>query len=366
VPTHPSGGWNVRYENEDLQSLRLTCRELYSKTTFDAAIRYGPLLEELEIVADYSGLCNLLHLTQIPAFRDRIERIEIFTPGSYLTGDAEFDEDDEHDDEDEDYEEREDSEGSEDDEVEEDDKEDDKDHESDSDKNSPPWMKAAIETAKNEAIATYIESSEAVVLLAACFDNLKNAPAFEHIGFEYRDVESQGSDCYNLVLSALAMSRFPRKIAMLSIRPQDVPGDRYRALTLSPQTYSSYIKGLQIMSPKLLFLIGMSHKAKQQRRDANVCNNTGYHLQNYSPCHPTLSKFLKNMQEVETLEIDGCETRPRLRFCNGCHDLFSKYIANIHYSYLTCLRLNSVYISGSRLRRFIKQHSDTITKVGCI
>jgi hypothetical protein len=178
VPTHPSGGWNVRYENEDLQSLRLTCRELYSKTTFDAAIRYGPLLEELEIVVDYSGLCNLLRLTQIPAFRDRIERIEIFTPGSYLTGDAELDEDDEYNDEDEDDEESEysegseDGEGSEDDEVEEDDTEDDKDHESYADKNNPPWMKAAIETAKNEAIATCIESSEAVFLLAACFDNL--------------------------------------------------------------------------------------------------------------------------------------------------------------------------------------------------
>jgi hypothetical protein len=168
------------------------------------------------------------------------------------------------------------------------------------------------------------------------------------------------------VLFALAMSRFPRQIATLSIRPQDIPGNRYRALTLSPQTYSPYIKVIQIISSKLLFLIGMSRKAKQEQRDANVCNDTGYHLQNYSPCHPKLSEFLKTMQEVETLKINGCETRLRLRFCNGCHDLFSKYIANIHYSHLTCLRLTSVYISGSRLRRFIKQHSDTITKVGCI
>ena len=81
-----------------------------------------------------------------------------------------------------------------------------------------------IEAAKDEAIATIIESSETVHLLAVCFDNFKNASSFTEIGFEYRDVESEGNDCYNLVLSALTMAGFPKKIATFRILPQDFPG----------------------------------------------------------------------------------------------------------------------------------------------
>jgi hypothetical protein len=219
--------------------------------------------------------------------------------------------------------------------------------------------------AKDEATATFIDSSETPHLLAACFDNLKNASSFTDIGFEYRDVESEGSDCYNLVLFALAVVGFPRKIATFRILPQDVPGHRYRALTLSPQTYSPYIKGLHIDTPKLQFLQYMNAKAKQERRGAKVRNDTGYHFRNYSPCHSKLFDFLNAMHQVEALEIDECETFPRLRFCNGCHDLFAKHIAITHYPNLTDPTIKSVYISGGRLRRFIEKHSSTLTQVSC-
>ena len=59
------------------------------------------LLEELENYADYSGLYNLLHFTQLPAFRDRIERIQFFTPGldqDGYTADNGYDEDEEEED----------------------------------------------------------------------------------------------------------------------------------------------------------------------------------------------------------------------------------------------------------------------------
>ena len=75
------------YDDTDLMSLRSICRDLHAKTTYDTAIRCGELLDELEIYVDYSGLCNLLHLTQNPEFRDRIINLTLRrrTPGHELS-----------------------------------------------------------------------------------------------------------------------------------------------------------------------------------------------------------------------------------------------------------------------------------------
>jgi hypothetical protein len=203
---------------------------------------------------------------------------------------------------------------------------------------------------QDEVIVTFIESSETVHLLAMCFENLKKASSLMDILFGSLDVEGEESDCCNLVLSALAMATFPRKTVTICILPHYVPGQRYRALTLSPQTRSPYIKGLKIDSPKLNFLEHLRPKELQERCDAKASNDTGYNLQNYSPTFPELSKFVEAIHDVEILEIEGCDKFPRLRFCNGCHGVFAKYVASTHFSHLTCLRLDSIYISGSRLR----------------
>ena len=63
---------NLWYTNKDFQSLRLTCSQIYKRTTYDAAIRYGPMLHELDINFDHQSLRQILQIVKIPEFRDRI------------------------------------------------------------------------------------------------------------------------------------------------------------------------------------------------------------------------------------------------------------------------------------------------------
>jgi hypothetical protein len=63
---------------------------------------------------------------------------------------------------------------------------------------------------------------------------------------------------------------------------------------------------------------------------------------------------------VEHIEISGCAFRPALRLCHGCQDLFATHFAPAPYAYLSRLQLTCLYISGGKLRRFIKHHSATL------
>jgi hypothetical protein len=49
-----------------------------------------------------------------------------------------------------------------------------------------------------------------------------------------------------------------------------------------------------------------------------------------------------------------------LRLCHGCDDLFAKNFSNALYPELTSLVICGMFISGGRLRRFIKRHGDTL------
>ena len=63
------------YFNRDFHSLRLVCKEIYYKTTYDARIRYEPQLQQLDMTLTYKSLVLLLHIYSVPAFRDKIEVI---------------------------------------------------------------------------------------------------------------------------------------------------------------------------------------------------------------------------------------------------------------------------------------------------
>jgi len=58
---------NLWYTNKHFQSLRLACSQIYKRTTYDAAIRYGPMLHELEINFDHQSLRQILQIVKIPS-----------------------------------------------------------------------------------------------------------------------------------------------------------------------------------------------------------------------------------------------------------------------------------------------------------
>jgi hypothetical protein len=66
--------------DEDLQSLRLSCRDLYNKTMYDAGVRYAAQLQYLDVEISYKSLCILLHLSKTPQFHNRILEISLHTP----------------------------------------------------------------------------------------------------------------------------------------------------------------------------------------------------------------------------------------------------------------------------------------------
>jgi len=298
---------SIRYNNDDLKSVRLTCRDLHAKTTFDAAVRYGLLLEELEIFINHKGLCQLLHITQIPAFRDRIKRVLVYRPRLTSTAD-------------------------------------------DSD---VPWIKSATHEMRLEEVSTFLEASEAVEMLSACFRNLERSTSLE-------EVLVIGSDLYRLIPAALARSAITRKQAVFRVQPQDPSDADHR--TLMTADCSPYTKGIEISVPSLrykLYVPGIS----QAIQDAKRCKKNGYHLKGYQPSYTDLSQFIANHSQIEDLLLSGCENCPRLRFCDGCHAVFSKHVATMHYPNLTRLVIKGTYISGGRLRRFIKQHSATLKEL---
>ena len=53
---------------------------------------------------------------------------------------------------------------------------------------------------------------------------------------------------------------------------------------------------------------------------------------------------------------------PMLRLCDGCDAVF-KHIATANFPHLTYFCMKKAYVSGSRLRRFVKQHTTTLKEV---
>jgi hypothetical protein len=303
----------VRYTDKGLRNLRLTCRELCEKTTFDAAVRYDMCLEEIDVWTSHRGLCKLLHLTQVPAFRERIGHIRLCAPnGPYRY-----------------------------------------DYDSYA---FPKWVRDAKRHTKIEAIETYRESGEAVLLLAACLHNLKNAASFTML-------EVGEEDDYRLALSALELCKFPRPIATLDIESEYIQGYQSRALSTDTTDIASYLKGVKVVAPTLAehgiqFRVYVGTEEKIQRhqrlvRAARDSNEVKFHFQNYTPRRLKLPEIIGNTSGIEHLELDGCCERDKhpLRFCNGCQDVFARRVATTYYTHLTSFCVRAMYISGGRLRR---------------
>jgi hypothetical protein len=48
------------------------------KTAYDAAVRYGDILKKIHAWLTFESLALLLHISKTPAFRDRVEKINLY------------------------------------------------------------------------------------------------------------------------------------------------------------------------------------------------------------------------------------------------------------------------------------------------
>jgi hypothetical protein len=272
------------YENKDFISLRSTCKEIYARTNFDASVRYG--VHELMLELSPSSLAFLLHLSKIPAFRNRMTRIHLFR----VTKPQSVDE----------YE----------------------------------WF------VSQEDEYSFVRSGEAAYMLAQCFRHLHDADSFIELILPYGRfiIDEQTT-----VLRALQLSEFPWKVAFVYLWVENSQKPEWGRWAECLSEFRPYIE-------KAIFLTPQS-----RRKDVTENREVGAHIQNMHLNHPNLLQAVAVTTDVERLELQGCRGVPELRICHGCEDLFSRHIMTRSYEDLLSLQLSDLYISGSRLRGFLKQ-----------
>ncbi|KAH7086092.1 hypothetical protein BKA63DRAFT_529569 [Paraphoma chrysanthemicola] len=306
----------VVYEDRDFQALRITCKELYHKTEFDATIRYSCLLEVLTIPLDLDGIIQLYQISKRTAWRDWIHTL--FLSDSNLHDDGDQDDEDDED-----------------------------------DQHDPIYghMASPARLLHEELAMASRASSEELQLLAECFRNLKSAKNLSRIQLSM-------NSGHEMFLHAMVLANFTHKVATFLIHPKDFSTVGYGSFLRSPQNYLSVVKGLQIQ-PSFY-----GHDTIRLRTSEQKAENTkGLHLQNYRPTTKSLTQFISALNTIESLELHGCRSRPYLRLCHGCEDLFVQNFARTVYSNLTHLIITNMFISGSRLRGFIKRHAETLRTV---
>lgn len=289
-------------------------QELQQKTAYDAAIRYSTILEELEINLEYDSMIQLLHISKIPAYRDRISTLFLYTPKRPVSNGAE------------------DSRES---------KEEDELHSS----------AEAAQHALEEAADEFLQSTEAVYLLAHCFENLDGAKRLQRI-------ELVGDKGHTLVLEALRFARYSRKLVILTADPNF----EYGSFSTTPEDFAGYVTGLEIQ-PSLSRRHYSDQRLSLAQREENP---SGLHIRNYRPANTGFTRIVSSLANIDSLDLNGCRSHPGLRFCHGCDYLFIRNFAPILFPELTSLVLAKMLISGSRLRKFVKRHADTLVTIKMI
>ncbi|KAH4340147.1 hypothetical protein HBH98_197910 [Parastagonospora nodorum] len=297
----------LAYNNHDFDSLRKTCKELRHKTEYDATVRYRKRFSTRTVPLDYQSCDKFLNVIKVPIFRDMIQTIRFKLRDQYNDP---YDFRDNPDDED----------------------------------GAPGRTIPRIRT------RMFLESDEASEILADCFRNLEMARRLQRIEL----LDNFGHD---LILRSMELANFSRKLAYLPIEPEHLLRWGYDKLQQTPKTFSPYIKGL-IMQPLLPDPCDTEPPAAGQ-----AVNPLGLHIKDYRPTKPSFTELMSAFIDVEEIQLYGCCSNPALRFCHGCDDLFAQNFAPTRYHSLSRLAIQRIFISGGRLRRFIKRHADTLNKL---
>ena len=196
----------------------------------------------------------------------------------------------------------------------------------------------------------FLESDEAAEILQECFRYLETAKRLQRIEL----LDNFGHD---LILRSMVLANFSRKLACLPIEPEHLSRWGYGKLQQTPKAFITYIKGL-IMQPLLPDPCDTEPPAAGQ-----AANPLGLHVKDYRPTTRSLAEYMSAFIDVEEIQLYGCRSNPALRFCHGCDDLFARNFAHTLYTNLRSLAIRRMFISGGRLRRFIKRHADTLNKL---
>ncbi|KAI4680450.1 uncharacterized protein J4E84_008098 [Alternaria hordeiaustralica] len=292
---------------ERIKALRLSCREIYQKTLFDLGVLYGGMLDEPWVKLTYRSLCALLEISSAPYFRDRLRGVIFDWPykheyyGRTLSCDHE----------------------------------------------------EYVDGLSYEELTAFTNSPDAVYILAQCFRNLAKSKSRQKL-------ELCEEMTYAPVCAALNLALVSRQIVHVLVRP----GNDY--LSSHDRFLNTLIESAHLISH--IELRATPHKDPEDMdsdmRQCDVAHNEiGRHYSGYKSVTPLLSKLAANLSSVKEITFHGCNNTPRLRLCHGCEDIWAGLFAKNTYSHLTHLELCNGYVSGSRLRGFIKRHARTLQHV---
>ena len=286
----------------DVKLLRLSCKKVYEKTLFDSAICYGGLLDHLMVAPTYKSLGRLLSISSAPYFRDRLREITFYMPflGYTRSYDAGY-----------------------------------------------------ARIFDREELVHFPNSPDAIYILTESFKNLANLTSLlkVHLCEELT---------YPVVFNALNLAAFPRQIIHVVVIPacfRQSPHKRF----LNPLSESLHlISHIEIEATPHP---DPGEEESNWRRSYAAHNETGRYYSHYKSVTPSLSDLAKKLSSVQQITLYGCDTVPRLRLCHGCEDIWLNLFAKNTYAHLNHFKLCESYVSGSRLRGFIKRHAGTLQRI---
>jgi hypothetical protein len=161
----------------------------------------------------------------------------------------------------------------------------------------------------------------------------------------------------DLLLHSLSLCSFPRPLAVVPLCPNHLAWVGYPHLVEAPQAYLPYIKDIQIQ-PFLSY--APNGPGDYNAGDGNI---NGYHVKGFRPTSPEFTKIITAFKDVNRLEYHGCRGNPVFKFCDGCDDFFAKTVAPAFFPTLTNFKVNAAFISGGRLRAFIKKHANSLVSI---
>jgi hypothetical protein len=215
----------------------------------------------------------------------------------------------------------------------------------------PSGNSSAEELAFNKAAEGFRSSSEAINRLAECFRHLEKAKNLERI-------ELSSNRGHGMVLRAMSLAGFSRQLVYFGIEPKQLSKLGYGMLSSSPKDCVRYIKGLQVQP-----MMSDPEEGHQLPADERKENAMGLHIKNYRPTTVEFTNLVTALISVGTLEYNGCRAHPEIRFCHACEDLFAKVFARTFFPNLSCLTITSTFMSGGRLRKFVKCHATTLAHI---
>lgn len=151
-----------------------------------------------------------------------------------------------------------------------------------------------------------------------------------------------------IVLRALQLSQFPEKIAYIYLWLENSQKPEWELFADSLSEFRTWIKKAVFLTPKT------------RGKDIAKSREVGAHIKNVRPVHPDALGAVAATTDVVRLQLQGCNEVPELRICHGCESLFSTNILARSYKYLQSLELSDLYLSGSRLRGFLKRAENLV------